>query len=647
VTGNKRGSVGSNSGILDEELLPENLKQARFIANLVEKSGLPFAVSNPDGSLGMYNPAFLELTGYDAEEIKGIHWTSVPLTSPEWFETEDKALAELETTGKPVRYQKDLIRKDGKRIPVEVWANILRGGGGKGYRYAFVTDITERKQAELALKESREQYRALVDNANEAIVVTQDGKLQFVNRTVFELFPGYSEQELTGRPFTDFVHADDRARMLENLRKRLNSEPTSARNQYRLIMHDGAVKWAEIGTALIEWNHRPATLNFISDITQRKLADEEILRLSRLYRVISLVNQTVVRASNAGRLFADICDIVVEQGVFKLAWIGRLDPSSTQVIPIASAGAVDYIKDIQIFSDGRSEEHGPVGTAVREQKPVIQNDFTSGENAAEWQARAAGFGFHGAAAFPVTVDSLPWGALAVYSDVAGYFGDQETELLAETAGDIGFALDNLEREQKRERAESSLKKALDDTINVLAMTVEIRDPYTAGHQNHVSLLASRIAVEMGLPASWVEGIRIAGLVHDVGKMYVPSEILSKPGHLSDIEFSMIKTHPQAGYDILKIIDMPWPIAQAVLQHHERMDGSGYPSHLSDKDIVLEARILAVADVVEAIASHRPYRAALGIDKALEEISLNRGVLYDPDVVDACLRLFNEKGFKLH
>jgi HD-GYP domain-containing protein (c-di-GMP phosphodiesterase class II) len=221
-------------------------------------------------------------------------------------------------------------------------------------------------------------------------------------------------------------------------------------------------------------------------------------------------------------------------------------------------------------------------------------------------------------------------------------------LLDGTKCNVGFFTDITERrlaEEERKQNTVGLLKAMDATIKVLAMTVEIRDPYTAGHQQRVSSLAACIGKEMGLPEERIKGIRVAGLVHDIGKMYVPSEILNKPGRMSEIEFSMIKIHPQAGHDILKIIEFPWPIAQTVLQHHERMDGSGYPGRLSGKDIILEARILAVADVVEAMSSHRPYRPALGIHKALEEMSQKKGILYDSEVVDACLKLFNERGFK--
>ncbi len=200
-------------------------------------------------------------------------------------------------------------------------------------------------------------------------------------------------------------------------------------------------------------------------------------------------------------------------------------------------------------------------------------------------------------------------------------------------------------EQVKERT-AQLSRAMEGTIQALARVVEWRDPYTAGHQKRVAEIASAIGSGMGLPKDLVDGIRMAGFVHDIGKIAVPSDILNKPGHLSEGEFSLIKEHPKVGYDILKDIDFPWNIAQSVLFHHERMDGSGYPQGLSGNDIPLEARILAVADVVEAMSSHRPYRPALGIDEALKKIQEDKGVFYDSQVVDACIKVFKEKGFKL-
>jgi PAS domain S-box-containing protein len=214
----------------------------------------------------------------------------------------------------------------------------------------------------------------------------------------------------------------------------------------------------------------------------------------------------------------------------------------------------------------------------------------------------------------------------------------------------GIDRDITERKQaekeRRENAEK-LEQLLMQTIGAISATVEARDPYTAGHEQRVALLASAIAGEMGLSAETMHGIALAGSIHDLGKIRIPAEILSKPGRLNPIEYELVKCHPQTGYDIIKDIEFPLPIAQMVLQHHERMDGSGYPQGLKGDQILIEARILALADVVEAMTTHRPYRPGLGLDAALEEITKNRGTLYDPVVVDSCLALFREKKFEFH
>lgn len=215
-------------------------------------------------------------------------------------------------------------------------------------------------------------------------------------------------------------------------------------------------------------------------------------------------------------------------------------------------------------------------------------------------------------------------------------------------GIIGMFLDITERKTTEEQLKESFKKlqkTMEDSIYSISLVTEARDAYTAGHQRKVSKLAVALAKEMGFSKDKVEGIKIAALIHDVGKINLPAEILSKPGKLSDIEFNLIKNHSQIGYDILKKVDFLWPVAEIVLQHHEKMNGSGYPRGLKGDEILLEAKIICVADVVEAMSSHRPYRPALGIDKALEEISQNRCTLYDPKVVDTCLKLFKEKDFK--
>jgi putative nucleotidyltransferase with HDIG domain len=211
--------------------------------------------------------------------------------------------------------------------------------------------------------------------------------------------------------------------------------------------------------------------------------------------------------------------------------------------------------------------------------------------------------------------------------------------LEHAQADLKWAADEL----RQSYAQS--QRALEGMVKAWVSAIEIRDPYTAGHQREVAQLAGAIAREMGLPQEQIEGICVAGLIHDIGKLNIPLEVLSKPTELTKVERRMIEAHSRAGYDVLKTVEFPWPVAQIVLQHHERMDGSGYPQGLSGEEIILEARILAVADIVAAMSSHRPSGGPWGIDKAMEEISQHRGVFYDPEVVDACLELFAEKGFE--
>jgi len=194
---------------------------------------------------------------------------------------------------------------------------------------------------------------------------------------------------------------------------------------------------------------------------------------------------------------------------------------------------------------------------------------------------------------------------------------------------------------------SSLQKAMDGIVRVLASTVEARDPYTAGHQKRVADLASGIAVKMGLSPELVNGIKMAGLIHDLGKVKVPSEILCKPGRITKDEFNLIKLHPEVGFDIIKNIEFPWPLAAIILQHHERIDGSGYPFGLTGEHILIEAKIIGVADVVEAMASHRPYRPALGVEAAIHEVKEKRGISYDRDVVDACIHVLVKDDYRFN
>jgi putative nucleotidyltransferase with HDIG domain len=293
------------------------------------------------------------------------------------------------------------------------------------------------------------------------------------------------------------------------------------------------------------------------------------------------------------------------------------------------------------------------GEAMRSGRPQVVPDIQADSSCAHCRAEAGRLGIAAGVSFPLSQETGVLGALTIYAVETEAFDAEELKLLGELASDLAFGLNWLRvraargrLEEERARDLMRIEKGMEGTIHAMAATIEMRDPYTAGHQRRVADLALQIGRELGLPADEINGIFLAAMVHDIGKIHVPAEILSFPGKLSPVEFALIKEHPKTGHEVLKGVEFPWPVADFVLQHHERLDGSGYPAGLKDGEILLGSRIIGVADVVEAIAMHRPYRAALGIELALGEITAHRGVFYDPEVVDACIRLFRTKGYRL-
>jgi len=383
--------------------------------------------------------------------------------------------------------------------------------------------------------------------------------------------------------------------------------------------------------------------------------EKELLRVTRALKAHSSCNHILVRAKDLTEYLREICSNIVEIGGYSLAWIGfALEDEQKTVQPVAQYGYADgYLDTVKINWADTELGRGPTGTAIRTGKPVIAHDIATNHCYAPWRAEAAKRGYASSIAIPLIDDVRTLGSLNIYAAEPDAFDEEEVKFLAELAADLAYGIRALGMRTEREEAEKELKesfgklrKALNGTVNALTEILQRRDPYTAGHQIRVAKLACAIAREMGLSEDRIEGIRIAGLLHDIGKITLPSDILARSGQISTLETDIIETHAQVGYEIIKTIEFPWPVLDAVLQHQERLDGSGYPSGLSGDKIILEARILAVADVIEAMSSHRPYRPTLGMDMALKEITENRGIRYDPDVVDACLRLINEQGYTI-
>jgi PAS domain S-box-containing protein/putative nucleotidyltransferase with HDIG domain len=511
-------------------------------------------------------------------------------------------------------------------------------------------------RAREAVRQSEEKYRLLV-NQIPAVVFKgyADWSVDFFDQKV-EALTGYSQEEFNTRKlkWKDLILPDD---LLDAERKFAETWKVSKSFEweYRIRKKDGEIRWIQDLVQIFA--DSAGQIDYVNgilfDITDRKEAEKRLQRTSRALKALSACNQALVQATQEKGFLTEVCEVIVREGGYPLAWVGYAQSDRMKsVVPIASAGVEGEQFTRVGLTWGEGERgRGPGGMAIKTGEIQVARDILQDTALAPWHDELRRRDFKTIIALPLIVEGKAIGILHISSQDPGAFDPEEVRLLGELAEAVAFGIWSLRTDRERQRAEAEvqqslekLKKALDGTVLAVAKTVEMRDPYTAGHQRQVAQLAAAIAQEMGFAAARVEGMRVLGCLHDIGKIAIPAEILSKPGRLSSMEFTLIKDHPRVGYEILKDIDFPFPLAEGILQHHERLNGSGYPQGISGSDIILEARILGVADVVEAMASHRPYRKSLGIEPALEEISRNRGILYDPEVVDTCLRLFREKGF---
>ena len=479
-----------------------------------------------------------------------------------------------------------------------------------------IRDITKRKQAEEALRENEEKYRWMLDNMADVITV-MDMNLRFtyVSPSIIRM-RGYTAEEATAQTFEQVMTPESlkiSAKVFEE-EMRLEASGTADPDRIRIVEVE---QYRKDGSIVLMENHlsfmrdeakKPVGIILVShDITDRKRTEEALLESEKKYRLLAdNVNDVIfVLDMNLNYTYVSPSVKILRgyepEEVMKQPPSKTLTPSSWDLI----------VKTIAEVKELEKSEHREINIFRTLQLEMMRKDGTT-----------------------------------VWTEVNVSFIRNENQ---QPVGILGITRDITERKRADEELQQtleSLRKAVGATIQTMVSAVEMRDPYTAGHQLRTANLACAIATEIGLPQEKIDGIRMAGSIHDIGKLSIPAEILSKPTKLSEIEFSLIKEHARKGYEMLKDVESPWPLAEIVYEHHERMDGSGYPRNLKGDEILMEARIMAVADVVEAMASHRPYRPALGIDAALEEIEKNSGTVYDSTVVAACLRLFREKGFQL-
>jgi len=538
------------------------------------------------GNFIFFNDSVCRLVGYSREELMKMNVRQ--LADKETLEKVFAVVKQVQITGKPVKdFGWQVIRKDGAIRYIEGSISLQSdvSGNPAGF-FVIVNDVTEHKQAQQDLIDSEEKFRVLAEATPTAIALFQDNRWIYANRAA-ELMCGYSIEELRQMNFWDIVHPDHKALTIERGLRRQRGEDVPGRYEFKIITKDGTEKWVDFSGASTMLKGRPAAIINVIDITDRKQMEEK-------YRnIFENAQEGIYQSTPEGKF------ILANQSMARILGYDSPEDLISSINDIARQVYVDY-EDRVKFIKTMEDQNVTKNNEVR---------FYKKDGSIIWVSR--------------TMHSVR----NEKGQVLYYEGIVE---------DITEKKDSVER----------LRDALGGTVRAIASLVETRDPYTAGHQRQVADLARAIAAELGLSRDRIEGLRVAAIIHDIGKVSVPAEILSKPSKLTKIEFDLIKTHAQAGFDILKDIDFPWPVARIVLEHHERMNGSGYPRHLKGDDILIESRILSVADVLEAMGSHRPYRPALGIEPALEEIEHNKGILYDSAVSDACLKLFREKGYQL-
>jgi len=626
-------------------------EELRLRAQLLDGASDTIFVVDLDGNFIYLNEAAWKTRGYTLDEMMGIDLHV--LDTPKYEKLIESRMKDLMEKGRCI-FESEHRRKDGSVMPVEINARVIESGGRK-LVLSVIRDITERKRAEDTLRESEERYRFLFENMLEGyahckMLFEHDTPLDFIYLNVNDAFEKITGlKDVVGKKVSEVIPGirESNPELFEIYgRVALTGQPEAFETYV-----DTLGIWFSITVYSPRKEYFVAVFN---NITVRKQTEAAIQHASRAIATLGAVNHELVHATNENELLQAICRAIVEQRGYRMAWVGYVQHDKSKSIKVmAHAGFDEGYLDVAQITWAESERGmGPGGRAVRSGATQLCQDIANDPHYSPWRDAALKRGYAASIALPLLNDSREvFGTLTVYAEEVNAFSPSEISLLEEMAGDLAFGVLTLYTRHERDLALVKnqeqlvqLQDSLEDTVRAIATIVEMRDPYTSGHQVRVADLAVAIARQMGLPDEQVHAIHLAGVVHDLGKIQIPAEILSKPGKITDIEYSLIKIHPQAGYDILKGINFPWPIAQMVLQHHERLDGSGYPQGLKGDAILLEARILSVADVVEAMSSHRPYRPGLGIEVALAEISKQRGIYFDPAVVDACLALFREQHY---
>lgn len=454
------------------------------------------------------------------------------------------------------------------------------------------------------------------------------------------------------------VHPDDWRFVESALTHLIDSGDDAWLVHQRFQTHDGGWIWFEIRGRVVarSLEGRPTLMEgAYHSIDALKQLQMKLENTNRALRVLVIAYKAVAHAKSRHDIFANLISQLGSTDTYCLVWVGeaRRDHDK-EILPLAFDGpSIAFLESTHFSWGDRPDGDGPTSIAIKTRLPNLVEDILEDPLAAPWLDAYEEHGIRSMISIPIITENGSNYVLQLDSAAPQSFAEDDTETYRLVSQILSFAVDNLDLEDQFAKSEAErhliggrLEKALFGTVTALAKAVETRDPYTAGHQARVADVALAIAARLGLPLHQREGIRIGAWMHDIGKIGIPTEILSKPGRLDETELALIRRHPQIGYEIVKSVDFGWPVEDIVHQHHERFDGSGYPQGLKGSEICLEARIVGVADVIESMATNRSYRASIPWDTVVAEISDGRGTLFDPDVVDAALLVLNSESVSL-
>jgi PAS domain S-box-containing protein len=518
----------------------------------------------------------------------------------------------------------------------------------------IITKAEFKKNPELYLR-----YIRLFETAQDGILILDfsTGKIEDANPFITDLL-GYSKEELIGKQLWEIgSFLDQDAAKLAF--KELHDKGYVRYDDLPLKHKNGKVLEVEfVSNAYQVGSDRVIQCN-IRDVSDRRKSEED-LRISKAllekqnWAILAYAHAAIAlsKADDEATLIKDVCTAIVKEAPYVLAWVGMAESDDNKTVRVAGLDgiAVKYAENLQLtWSENSISGIGPVGECIRSGKSTLVSNTEQDPRFRTWLERASKFNIHCVVATPIHDEIKTIGALAVYSTMTNAFSQSEIQLFENLSDEIGYGLRAIKHRQElasevkeRQKIQVQLTKALESTIEAMSKTMEWRDPYTAGHQRRVAEIAVLLGKQLGLNENQLQGLHMAGMVHDIGKVAIPSEILTKPTALTELERKMVQGHVESGYQILKDVPFSWPIADMVRQHHERIDGSGYPLGLKGNEILFESKILAVADTIEAMASHRPYRPAKSLELTFSEIKSLSGSCLDEDVVKAAIELFEDQ-----